>query len=159
MENKSEPAENLKKYSVEELQVALKYQRDNQSWTFFDEREFMENLMCQRFNFLLVFYSIFVAAAASTTSQRLLVAVLITGAIVTAAVWGMIWRAFVKFDIAITICYRLEHSAVSIIDQEARLRHDKLFRVNPLIAKWIPFICLLSLVLGAAFAAKGWLTS
>lgn len=158
MNTKLEPAKNLKKYSVEELKLALDHQRDKQSWTFFDEREFMENLMCQRFNFLLVFYSIFVAAAASTTNQRLLVAVLMTGAIVTAAVWGMIWRAFVKVDIAITTCYRLEKSAISIIDEEANLRHKTLFKVNPLIAKWIPFVCLLSLVLGAVFAAKGWLS-
>lgn len=149
------PAENLKHYSKEELHAALERQLKSYSWTFFDEREFLENLMCQRFNFLLVFYSVFVAAAASAPNQRFLIAVLIIGTALMGGLWAMIWRAYIKFDVAITICYRLEQSAMDIIDKEARLSSAALVRVNPLLAIWIPLICLFSLLGGAILATLG----
>lgn len=149
------PANGLLKYSVAQLANAAKVQSERYSWNFFNEREFMENLMCQRFNFLLVFYSIFVAAAASATSQDFFIAVMLMGSVLTLMIWLMIWRAFVKFRIAIRICYRLEFSAIDIVDEETKLRKDRLFPVNDLLAIWIPMVCFLSLVAGAALGACG----
>lgn len=86
-------------------------------------------------------------------------AVLIVGTFLTDGIWAMAWRAFVKFDVAITICYRLKNSAMGIIDNEARLRKDRLFRVNPLLAIWIPLACFSSLLIGAVLAILGVLSA
>jgi hypothetical protein len=64
------PATNLLVYTSAQLAAANKVQREQYGWDFSNEREFMENLFCTRFNFLLVAYSLFVTAAAGAPKGR-----------------------------------------------------------------------------------------
>lgn len=50
-----------------------------ETWDLGQERQFLENLLCQRFNFLLVFYSLIVSAAFTTEIWRNCLAVLLLG--------------------------------------------------------------------------------
>ena len=77
--------------------------RDNEKdgraprWDISQERALMQTLLGQRFNFLLVFFSIFVAGAVNARENPVLQAsVLSLGALValclTSAIWRALWR-------------------------------------------------------------------
>ena len=149
-------ADGLKVYSAAELEAALCYQRENYGWDFNSERELMENLFCQRFNFLLVIYSLFVTAAATTTSQQTLNIVLTLGALLTILVCLTIWRAYVKLIVNLRILYNLPQHAFEFIGAEVKeLGARGLFGVNSIIGLWVPIFCGTSLAMGAALAWAG----
>jgi hypothetical protein len=151
------PAPGLKIHSVRVLRDAYESQRKVYDWDFSKEREFMENLFCTRFNFLLVVYSLFVTAAAGSGQNRsLLVGVLFSGAILCGMVWLTIIRAYKKFMLTMRELYKLEQHPVPMIDAEtSELGAGRLFRVNPIIAYWAPGFCVLSLLAGAVAALTG----
>ena len=68
-------------------------------WDLSQERAFIENLLCQRFNFLLVFYSLVVAGAFTANSQRNFNIVLTIGAIVSSMFALPIARAHHKLEL------------------------------------------------------------
>ena len=57
------PKHRLKTISKEEARETYKKQKEH--WNYYNEREFSEELFNQRFNFLLITYSIFIAAVFS----------------------------------------------------------------------------------------------
>jgi hypothetical protein len=70
-----------------------------ETWDLSQERALIENLLCQRFNFLLVFYSLIVAGAFTTSSQRNFNIVLTVGAIISSLFALPIARAQHKLDL------------------------------------------------------------
>ncbi len=58
----------------------------------------MENLLCQRFNFFLVLFSLFLTAAFSSQSHIGRGAILVAGSILSFMLWLTIYRAHVKFE-------------------------------------------------------------
>ncbi len=48
-------------------------------WDMSQERAFMEDLVCQRFNFFLILFSLILAGAASTDTQLMMILVLALG--------------------------------------------------------------------------------
>jgi predicted neutral ceramidase superfamily lipid hydrolase len=151
------PAVNV--YTVDELNSFNDDQRNLYDWDFSKEREFMENLFCTRFNFLLVVYSLFVTAAAAAAQYRaLFISVLFAGATVCFMVWLTIMRAYAKLDVIFKVLYRaFPNHPISIIDKEAAKSGTRLFRVNPIIAYWLPAFTVLSLIGGGVAALACWL--
>jgi hypothetical protein len=148
-----EIAPNLNKYSIEDIRQAYARQRNEYDWDLSQEREFTENLFCQPFNFLLVAYSLFVTAAASTSSQAMLTVVTLAGGFVCFAVSLTIWRGYFKLMVVLRMLYRLEEHPLSMVDTETQaLGWRRLFRVNPILGSYIPAFCTLSL-LGAGIAS------
>jgi len=72
---------------------------ENTRKEFIQEREFTENLLNQRFNFFLVFFSLVVVGALSANSQESAKAVLWLGLLVSLLLALTIFRVQVKFDL------------------------------------------------------------
>ncbi|WP_374381561.1 hypothetical protein [Dongia sp.] len=129
-------------------------------WTMSDEREFMENLLNERFNFYLVVYGAVVVSAGTVESWFAKMIILIVGAILLALLLLTIGRAQVKLDYIIgELCatktaVRLGHChPVAVIDERAR--HSKTFPRGRrrLVGFYIPAFCFVTVYLAAAFAS------
>ena len=48
--------------SSEEIQASVEYQKDHNIWNFYNERAFLEQLFCTRFNYFLVMNGLFMGA-------------------------------------------------------------------------------------------------
>lgn len=147
----------LSELTEEEIREAFKKQKENDVWDFYKEREFMENLLSQRFNFLILMYAIFVSAFATIQGTTSKIIILAVGALVILFVGLTIYRGYVKLIISLKILYSLwDDHVFRIIDKEARALGCKaLVNVNPLIGIWIPLICFLTLVAGIIFISSG----
>lgn len=150
------PAVNV--HTVDQLRAAYARQREAYDWDFSNEREFMENLFCTRFNFLLVAYSLFVTAAATAVSNReLFVFIAFAGATVCFLVSLAIMRAYAKLDVLFKVLYAaFPDHPIAIIDKETAKSGRRLFRVNPIIAYWVPAFTVLSLVAGGVASILCW---
>lgn len=129
-------------------------------WSLSDERAFMENLVQQRFNFLLVVYSLVIAGAVSTTSQTKFDIALIIGAVLCTLVSLTVYRAHVKLDQLLIMLHAKPNHPVSIASTKVKeLGWRGLFGVAWTIGSLIPFLCSVSLIVAAALALLGILTA
>lgn len=168
---KSSPEENtgklfteveiLKKWKLntitpEEINDAFNNRKEKEVWHFYAEREFVENLLNQRFNYLIVMYSLFITAAASVDSQHNLKIILFLGASMTLLVSLIVYRAYVKLKILLNMLHSLDYHVLQIIHKEVDSMGIKaLFSVVKLMGFWIPLLCFLSLLAGAILASLG----
>jgi hypothetical protein len=60
----------LKAFTPGQIKDVYYYQRNHSGWTFYQEREFMENLLQTRFNFLITVYALFVTAFFMTADRE-----------------------------------------------------------------------------------------
>lgn len=65
--------------SSEEIQASFEYQKDHNIWNFYNERAFLEQLFCTRFNYFLVMNGLFMGGALSASSQQNLIIILTIG--------------------------------------------------------------------------------
>ncbi len=145
-----------KKISLDKqtVEAAYNYQKDNTDWTFYSEREFIENLFNQRFNYLIVMYSLFITAAATVNTKQNLLIVLSLGVVFTSLVSLTVYRAYVKLIILLKILHSLDNHLFQLIDKEVSIMGAKgLFPVNPICGIYIPAIAILSFMLGIILAA------
>ncbi len=155
MTTQNKVADGLKVYSVDEIIKMQDFSKKQYGWDFHQERVFMENLFCQRFNFLLVVYSVFLAASAATNSQLHLKIVLTLGCFITFLISITIWRCYVKLDIVFKALHKLPNHPFELIrDETARLGIIGITGVNLIIGLWIPLFCTLSLLCGSILAYK-----
>jgi hypothetical protein len=126
-------------------------------WNFYTEREFIENLMANRFNCLLVVYSLFLMAFVTTPGKINKIIVLILGLIITILVGLTLYRICVKLIINLKILHDLEEDqAIPFIDKEvAAMKHRALGNVNWIIGLIIPCIFVLSFGLLIVLVSTG----
>jgi hypothetical protein len=112
-------------------------------WDISQERAFVENLLGQRFNFLLIFFSIFIAGAVHIEKDHVLQgAVLSLGALIAFFLARAILRTQKKLDV---ILNKLHPSHPhSIIERELQLPTGRYF-----VGYWIPWTCFAALTLWA----------
>lgn len=114
----------------------------------------MENILNQRFNFLLVLFSLFVTAAVTSDSQQIMSLVLWVGCMTCGLVGYTIVRAFVKHDIALQELYKADATnPAKYLQAQAR---------GP-SARWImgwgiPLFCFVVLLVGACSSSCGHLS-
>lgn len=125
-------------------------------WNMSDEREFMENLLCQRFNFFLVMFSLVLTAAFTSQSQLGRTLILATGVVLSVMVWLTIYRAHVKHHWIMQHLYgRPEHPA-AIVNTEVKKLGVKSFRsVSRFIGVGIPLLCILLMLVFTVISAVG----
>ena len=134
------------------------------SWDLSQERAFIENLLCQRFNFLLVFYSLVVAGALTTDVPHYVGIILILGALICSLFALPIARAQHKLDLLLVHIGELHPthpsrltdvwaSDLSRVPMLVRwsVRHSR----RDVIGYWIPLICAVTLWIGAILAWTG----
>ena len=160
----------LKTISVEELKDAYKKQCEKGEWNFYDERKHIEDLLCQRFNYLILAFSLFTTAFATIEGKNNKLVVLIVGLVVLALLGGTVRRAYLKLDINLKILHKLQdadaddtaernpgYNVLAIVDKEVKTRPFQLVNVNKFIGVWIPLVLLLCFAVGIIAIASGWL--
>lgn len=124
-------------------------------WDMSQERAFMENLFCQRFNFFIVLFSLVVAGAASANTPLKLISLLWIGFALCFLVGLTIYRNYVKLDWIHKELHRLpSHPMAQAGVGVKQLGRRGLFRVNWIIGVVIPITCC-TLLLAAAILASG----
>ena len=125
-------------------------------WTLSDEREFMENLLCQRFDFFLVVFSLILTAAFSANNPRAQSYVLTIGTVLSVLVWMTIYRAHVKHHYIMDTLYaQAGHPAKLVNDATRDQIRRPLFRVSRLIGVVIPWLCIAALACLSILSWKG----
>ena len=113
------------------------------------ERDYMENLLNQRFNFLIVFFSIVIAGAVSSNCDIHYTIILIIGAVISCLITLTIWRCQRKLDLIMEALP--ETHPAKLIDTRAGQRGS----VRRIIGYIIPTLCSLILTTGAILACFG----
>lgn len=117
-----------------------------EEWSFSQEREFIENLLNQRFNFLLVLFSLFFAAGATLDFDRSSGMVMLVGAAVSLLISATIFRAHVKHRWLMKRVYlTADHPARWAEDHTRKMGWKALGSVGSLIGWILPLICTLFL--------------
>ncbi|WP_294142628.1 hypothetical protein [uncultured Sanguibacteroides sp.] len=143
--------------SSEEIQASFEYQKDHNIWNFYNERAFLEQLFCTRFNYFLVMNGLFMGGALSASSQQNLIIILTIGFIFITLMSFVIYRAFIKLIIVLKIIYRLGDKHVfCVIDKEVKSQNN-LFSlpVNHIVGIWIPLAAVLIFLVGLILAICG----
>ncbi len=87
----------------EEIQKAYQFQLKNSDWTFYSEREFVEYILSQRFNYLVLLYSLFITAFAMIRGENNKIIVLFIGFLVVSMMGLTIYRVYVKLMLNLEI--------------------------------------------------------
>jgi hypothetical protein len=128
------------------------------SWDMSQERAFMENLFCQRFNFLLILFTVVLAGAASATTQTKQTAVLGVGCVFCGLISLTVYRNYVKLMAILKLLHGMSGHPVAIIGMSVKQKGLRgLFGVNPIIGILIPFLCTSTLILGTLLSWIGFL--
>lgn len=130
-------------------------------WDFWDERVHIENLFCTRFNYLILCYSLFVAAFASIIGNTSKLVILGVGFIVLLMITIFLIRAWEKLDILLKIVYNLnpsESNGLLLIDD--LVNKKRTFRLvkkyNRMAGVWLPIILCISFLIGFIAIILGW---
>jgi hypothetical protein len=122
----------------------------NETWDMSQERAFIENLFCQRFNFFIVIFSLVIAGAASANTQTKLTAILSIGFVLCLLVALTIYRIYVKLIWILKELHQLKDHPVGASSAGIRkLRMPKLFGVNWIIGWCVPALCSVILLAGS----------
>jgi len=117
------------------------------------ERDHLENLVCQRFNFFLLFLSLIILGAVTTSKQLHFQVVLWFGAIISILLALTINRAGRKLDIILDRLFAGTANAIGWVNGQAG-GHS----VRHLVSAIIPALCCLALLAAAILAALHVLT-
>lgn len=170
MKNKKNNKHQLVTIKQEELVEAYKKQIENHVWNFFDERKHVEDLLCQRFNYLILAFSLFTTAFATIDGKCNRIVILSAGIVVLTALGCTVYRAYLKLDINLKILHKLQdagmdddsserttgYNAMAIIDKEVRKRRVQLINMNKAIGIGIPLLLVVLYIIGILFIAMGW---
>ncbi len=132
----------------EEIQKAYQFQLKNSDWTFYSEREFVEYILSQRFNYLVLLYSLFITAFAMIRGENNKIIVLFIGFLVVSMMGLTIYRVYVKLMLNLEILDNLGdmHAFHFIRTKVNKKKWYALFKVNPIIGKWLPLFFSISLL-------------
>lgn len=124
------------------------------SWDMSQEREFTENLFCQRFNFFLVVFSLVAAGAAAANTQPKLVSILWIGFVICFLLALTIYRNYIKLDWIHRHLHKAKEHPIHLVGEGIKpLGAWGLFPVNSIIGRWIPLFSCVVLLIGAIAAS------
>ncbi len=117
-------------------------------WDMSQERAFTENLLCQRFNYFILFYSITIAGFVNVRNQIHAQIILTIGTIITVLFASVLKRSQQKLDIILILndLFKDETHPAKIIDEIAGGSEGSKRRI---IGIWIPAICYWTLIIGS----------
>ncbi|WP_374375186.1 hypothetical protein [Dongia sp.] len=129
-------------------------------WSMSDEREFMENLLNQRFNFFMLVFAIVIGSAVQVKEQLHLQLLLSVGAILLMMFLPTLYRAQVKLDKIIWILKKRSKESgklhpVTEVDKELIEDGHCNWSVRRYIGFYIPTVCTLMMLAGMGTAWLG----
>jgi len=144
----------LKVVTDDEIREALKYQQNNSSWNLYSEREFLENILSQRINFVIAVFALFVTAAATVKAVDGFRVILGTGAFLLIVLFATTYRVYQRLKIVLKMLYKVDSKEVlRFVEQEAKeLGWKKLGPMIWWIYVFIPLLCTLIFLLGLALS-------
>ena len=131
------------------LERIMKSQLNETGWNFYNERQHVETLFYNRFNFFLMLYGMFVAAIASLEcdcNALFECGLLIFAIIILILVWATLCRNYQTLCMILYIVDNLPNYHSSPILSEY-MGKSSILRSRDLMAIWIPFCCIVSLAL------------
>lgn len=160
----------LDRETIKDIRRTYKKQKeekknDGAGWDFWDERVHVENLLCQRFNYLILCYSLFIAAFSVINDKISKIIILSVGFIVIFLISLFVRRAWYKLDLNLKFLFVLyeDFNGIQMIDRIVKEKSRKIdsliirkVKYNRLIGEIIPLFMSLSLLLGILFIAFGW---
>jgi len=123
-------------------------------WDMSQERAFLENLLVQRFNFFLVFFSIVMAGSVNAKTQPQLEIVWGIGSIICVLFALVLTRSQEKLDLILQDLFTDPSHPATIIDQ----RSSKGGSRRRVLGIWIPRLCCCILIVGFVLSLFGVLT-
>jgi hypothetical protein len=153
-EDKKERFKTIKEAAIIQ---AYNKQKDTNGWTFYNEHELVQRTLENRFNFLLIAYSLFLTAyfqAKDRVMDKFII--LLIGFSLIVFLFIAIYRTTNRFLILLDIVHSLEKDDVGpIIHRENGCRHkslfNKCFRKNSIMGKVIPSIMCVSFGIGIMY--------
>jgi len=147
LKKKKNEKHKLKNLTDDKIKWAYKQQKEHKDWTFYDEREFAENQLQTRFNFLITVYTLFLLPFFQSNSKESKIVILLLGLIIVGIMGLVVYRAYIRFDTIIKILYNLDEYHVFRIQLKGiEGRKFKLFNVNPFIGYIIPIFLFISII-------------
>jgi len=136
----------------DELKEANAHQQ-SLNWTFNNERELAESAYYNRFNFLLLAYSLFLNAYFMAKDSIDKLTVLIIGLLITLLLSIGIVRAYIRYRMLVKISLCIDDkNVVSIIDKEGNSNIVYKFLPNSITNGYIvPIVMLLSFIVGIVY--------
>ena len=130
------------------IKAAYEYQLKNCEWTFYNERELLENVLSNRFNSLLVVYSLFIMAFIQIAGTINKIVILGIGLMITSLTGLTIYRTYIKLDIIQKFIYSLGENDVStFVKKEVKaLKKKALCKITPIIGIIIPCLFVISFI-------------
>lgn len=129
------------------LEQIMKSQLNETGWNFYNERQHVETLFYNRFNFFLMLYGMFVAAIASLEcdcNALFEYGLLIFAIIILILVWATLCRNYQTLRMILYIVDNLpNYHSSSILSRY--MGKSSILRSRDLMALWIPFSCIVSL--------------
>ncbi len=119
-------------------------ERAPSKWDMSNERAFIENLLSQRFNFFLVFFTLVVAGSLSAKTQVHLQIVLTFGAVICWLLSLTLFRSQEKLDLILADLFHDESHPAKVINDRAKGRSRR-----RIVGYYIPILCCLFLTGGA----------
>jgi disulfide bond formation protein DsbB len=116
---------------------------DTTSWDMSQERQFIENLLSQRFNFFLVMFTVVLTGAATAKTQTKQTAILVLGFFLCFLVALTVYRIYAKLILILEMLHKTESHPVAIIGEKIKQRGLKGgFPANSLVGFYIPGFCV-----------------
>ena len=143
-------------FTDDEIKSAFNYQQKHGVWNFYDERQFSENLLAERFNYLILVYSLIISAFAVMHSSKVALgvqfAVLFVGVVIIALIGITIYRLYAKVIINIDIINKLgDEHPFCFIRKETEQRKVWFSYANKLIGIVIPVFCLSTILIAMGY--------
>lgn len=143
----------LTRRQKEKIERIMQVQKEKTGWNFYHERQHVETLFYNRFNFFLMLYGFFIAAIATlenatncTICSKIMVGLLIFGIIILFGVWATLWRNYQTLCLILYILDKgLPKYHSSPILSKYMEKNSKICRSKDLMVKWIPGCCIASL--------------
>jgi hypothetical protein len=137
---------------VHPKQTAAERDKASPVWDMSQERVFEENLLSQRFNFFLLFFSLVVTGSVNAKTQVLFNTILGIGSLVCVLLAVVLAHTQQKLDLILKDLFTDESHPATIIDR--RVMKGGMSR-RRMIGLYIPWICCIILIIGLALALAG----
>ena len=88
---------------------AYEFQKKDAQWTFYSEREMTERLLSGRFNFLILFVSLFINAIVASDNSCYKLLFMLFGFVISVLIGITMFRTYFKLEKLLKILRRLLH--------------------------------------------------
>jgi len=141
----------FKVINPKKIRKAYEFQLENSpNWTFFQEREFWETKFHNGFNFLILFYSLFISGFVMAKDREIKIIILSIGFLMSVLMFIYIYRFYFRVIILSKIIYNLGNQyTLPFMYEEVKSQGLKAgFPVDKIIGIIIPLFMNLTFLIG-----------